>query len=366
MDKVNFMNQIKSPTIIKDDLFTDYLNCNNFQSNLFNEEFIKPNNETFDKFFNNDESSFKSLNSINDYQKSNLNKSQFSEAQSTDRFQQNNNLINNRFINGGIEKNINEENNFLNDNNNSLNISINLKKKNLFSTLPNNEINEEDMKQKKLLMNRESAKKSRLKKKRYIENLEKQYIILKEEFIKIKENQRMNNYFHEDKQPITKEKQYMIKNQDIPNNINLNLRVGKENEIIDLKNEEKNIISNNLDKDTNIINNYFQKQKKLLGSLLVNQIDFMTPISIKAFQTKFLKMQILDVDDSIEVIKNKVNMNLHTIMELYGIENEDNETSNINIGNKKKSMAYQLYDFYKNIKLFVDKFVLIYSNIESI
>ena len=42
-------------------------------------------------------------------------------------------------------------------------------------------------------MNRESAKKSRQKKKHYIENLEKQYMLLKEEFIKIREEQKLNN-----------------------------------------------------------------------------------------------------------------------------------------------------------------------------
>ena len=67
------------------------------------------------------------------------------------------------------------------------------KKKNIFRTLTKNKNSNEDLKQKKLLMNRESAKKTRLKKKRYIENLEKQYILLKEEFIKLRENQKRND-----------------------------------------------------------------------------------------------------------------------------------------------------------------------------
>ena len=65
------------------------------------------------------------------------------------------------------------------------------KKKELNSFQATEQI-ETELKQKKLLLNRESAKKSRLKRKIYIENLEKQYLILKTEYIKIIEKQKLN------------------------------------------------------------------------------------------------------------------------------------------------------------------------------
>jgi hypothetical protein len=49
------------------------------------------------------------------------------------------------------------------------------KNKNLFNTIQNENFIIEDLKKKKLIMNRESAKKSRLKKKKYVENLEKEF-----------------------------------------------------------------------------------------------------------------------------------------------------------------------------------------------
>ena len=111
MEKNNQVNLLKNPAIIKDDLFTEYLNCNNFENEILNEEFINPNNETFDKFFNNDENSYKSLNSINDFSNANNRKSSVPDSQINELFKFNNsNLYNFKFGNGGYEKNMNEEN----------------------------------------------------------------------------------------------------------------------------------------------------------------------------------------------------------------------------------------------------------------
>jgi hypothetical protein len=351
MEKNNQVNLLKNPTIIKDDLFTEYLNCNNFENDILNEEFINPNNETFDKFFNNDENSYKSLNSINDFSNANNRKSSVPDAQINELFKcNNNNLYNFKFGNGGYEKSMNEDNR-LNESNGLNVVNTESKKKNIFRTLPKNKNSNEDLKQKKLLMNRESAKKSRLKKKRYIENLEKQYILLKEEFIKLRENQKRNDNPDSNSQLIMEKDNNNILNNEY-----------------NFKKDEKEIISNNLEKDPETINNYLKKQKQLLGNLLVNQIEIMTPIKIKAFQTKFLKLQVLDGDDSIEVIKKKINLNLSTIAELYGIENEDNNipNNNLNFCIKKSSLAYQIYDFYKSIQLLIEKFETIYNNIENI
>ena len=362
MDSSKNISPARNPIVIKGDIFSEYLNCNTFQNSLLNQEFAKPDNETFDKFFNNDDNnSLKSINSLNEFTKSNMNKLTLIDPQIPEQIQLNNSNI----INGGQFKIMNEEN-INNELNNYKNKDKdNLKKKNLFSTFPNNEISAEDLKQKKLLMNRQSAKKSRLKKKNYIENLEKQYILLKEEYIKIIENNKLNKNKTNINQILSNENEFLIANKNIKlNNIN-DILIENEKEKI-LKKNEKALISNDLlkDEEDNITNN-LNNQKKLLSYLLINQIDIMTPIKIKAFQNKFLKLQLLDVDDSIDVIKNKINMNLTTIIELYGIEDENN-IPNINICNKKKSMAYQLYNFYKDINSLVNKFEIIYKGIGNI
>ena len=224
----------------------------------------------------------------------------------------------------------------------------------------NQRFNIEDLRKKKLIMNRESAKKSRLKKKKYIENLEKEFIILKEELIRLKSNQNSNNFdkYNNDLYS-NKVIDNIIKNQNI--NVNLN---NKEKEIFDLKKEEQYIIGNNLEKnEEELINKYIIKQKKVIPYLLVKQINIMTPNRIKAFENKFLKLQTFEVDDSIEVIKNKINSNLSTIIELYDI---DENTKNNNICKKNTSMSYQLYDFYNNLKDYVNQYDILFNKINDI
>ena len=89
--------------------------------------------------------------------------------------------IKEKIINGGKEKifpfNMNVKN--------EKNVEMNQMKKQIFNTLQSYEP-VEDLKKKKLFLNRESAKRSRLKKKQYIENLEKEFMFLKEEIIRLK------------------------------------------------------------------------------------------------------------------------------------------------------------------------------------
>ena len=362
MEKDNLLNNMNNQNISKEEIFLDYLNFNN--SPLKKEDFIKPTLETFDKFFANEESSPKSIASFNklmpDYFTfNNINISNL-----------NNSMKKNKIMNANQEKIIMDDKNKINFNNKK---DINLNEKydednlkiNLFNTTQNEKFTIEDLKKKKLIMNRESAKKSRLKKKIYIENLEKEYIILKEEIIRIKSNQNLNgsdkiyNEYYSNDQLI----ENIIKNN---NNINFNYNFNsKDNEIYELKKEEINIITNNLEKNSEVANNYINKQKKILQYLLVKQIDIMIPIKIKVFQKKFLKLQTIDEDDSIETIKNKININLNTIIELYDIDGEDNNKTT-NIYNKKKSMAYQIYDFYISLKEYVNQYDIIYNKIEKI
>jgi hypothetical protein len=351
MENFKNIDQTKNSVIIKGDIFSEYLNCNTFQNPIFNQDFAKPENETSDKYFNSDDNySLKALNSMNE----------FTKNQIADQYQLN--VLN--IFNGGQLININE-NNINNELNDSENINQdNYKKKNLFSTFPKDEteINVKDIKKKKLLMNRQSAKRSRLKKKNYIENLEKQYNLMKEEYIRIIESNKLKNSDN----LITKSNNNINIDNNIRNNeINVNkiLLESKKGKAFKLNKSDKNKITNDLLKsEESGINNIktINEQKKLLSYLLINQIDIMTPINIKAFQNKFLKLQVLDADDSIDIIKNKINMNLNTIIELYGIEGENN-IPNINICNKKKSMAYKLFTFYRDINILVNHFEKIYS-----
>ena len=333
---MNTNNPIKTPIVIKGDIFSDYLNCNSFQNSLLNKDFAKPDNETFDKFFNNDENSIKSYNSINDYSRQYLHKPSISEGQLSNLFS----INNSDFIYSPKDKINNEEK--INNND--------IKKKNRFNTIANKEISAEEKKKKKLIMNRESAKKSRQKKKNYIENLEKQFQLLKEEFIKIRQEQKLNN-LNLNNQIQSNVNQYPIQNQKY-----------KLDDYNDNKLRKK--INNNNNELEQSNNNNLNNQKRLMIYLLINQIDVMTPIKIKSFQNKFLKMKSLNADDNIEVIKNKIDMNLNIIIELYGIE--VNNIPNLDFFNNKKSIAYQLYDYYNDVKSLVNKFETIYNNFENI
>ena len=220
----------------------NYKNVENNNNPLTNEGFIEPKMEIFDKFFNEEENS----------QKSNM----LSNKSYSQMYSPFINYINNsekkKIINGGQEKN-----NIDNKINTNLNPIENFEdnngmKKQLFN-INTKLFNIEDLRKKKLIMNRESAKKSRLKKKKYVQNLEKEYTFLKEEMIRLKSSKYVTsiNSNNNEKYSINlcsnKIIDNLVKNQN--NNININLNLNnKEKEIFDLKNQEKEIIVNNLEK----------------------------------------------------------------------------------------------------------------------
>jgi hypothetical protein len=132
---------------------------------------------------------------------------------------------------------------------------------------------------------------------------------------------------------------------------------------LSLKKEEFNIISNNLEKDSNVVNSYINKQKKILQNLLIKQIDIITPLTLKDFQNKFLKLEEIKKDDTISIIKNKINNNLEAIIELYDINIEEkNNKKNIN---KKFSKGNNIYNFYNDLKKYVEQYELLYNNIDN-
>ena len=283
------------------DIFGEFLNFNNFNNDIMNEDFPKHGFDSFDKFNQNDEISMKSINSISEIHKTNnLNKSQINELQipTPKKIIRLMNVSNLNFenlkkinLNGKNEINSIKE---LKPNNQFLS-----KKKEL--NPPNTEKVETEIKQQKLLLNRESAKKSRLKRKIYIENLEKQYLILKTEYIKIIEKQKLNKGYQNNS--ILKNEHFLDDNK-----INPNLKIGKENVLYDFKKlQEDNIQINN---------DCLNKKKKIMENILINQIDMMTPINIKLLQHKFLKLNKIDDNDNFQTIKNKINSNIEMIKEL--------------------------------------------------
>ena len=179
---------------INQDIFREFLNFNNFHNEILNEDFPKHSFDSFDKFNSNDEYSMRSLNSLNNITKSNnLNKSQMNELKipTPKKIMHLMNINNLNFenltkinLNGKNEINSIKEIKDIKPNNQFLSKKIE------FNSLQTSEQIDNEIKQKKLLINRESAKKSRLKRKIYIENLEKQYLILKTEYIKIIEKQK--------------------------------------------------------------------------------------------------------------------------------------------------------------------------------
>ena len=330
------------------DIFREFLNFNNFHNEILNEDFPKHSFDSFDKFNSNDEYSIKSLSSVNNTTKAiNLNKSQINELKipTPKKIMHLMNVNNLNFENlKKINLNFKNEINSIKDTKDIKPNNQFLSKKIEFNSLLNSEQVDTEIKQKKLLINRESAKKSRLKRKLYIENLEKQYLVLKTEYIKIIEKQKLNQGYVNNS--ILKKEHFIDDDK-----VNPNLKIGKENVLYEFKklNEENNQINNDC----------INKQKKIMENILINQIDMMTPINIKSLQHKFLKLNKIDNNDNFQTIKNKINANIDMIKELYDINDND-------IDINKKSKGYKLFEFYSNIATLLNKYEVICSNIDNI
>ena len=351
--ETSIQNQISQ----KGDIFLEHLNQNN--GPLKNQDFVKGNLDTFDKYFNEEESITNSKKPIN-----------LSIEYSPLSYKNNCKIFDRKVINGGKNK-IFPFNMNINDIISDKTDDITHMKKQLFNTHQNFE-SVDDLKKKKLILNRESAKRSRLKKKKYIENLEKEFLFLKEELLRLKSLQNsnyksnreiINNNFSNNN--IYKS---VIQDNTIRPNIGINLNLNIENnqkdkEILNLKKDELNIISNNLENDSKTINNYINKQKKMLQNLLIKQIGIITPDKIKNFQNKFLKLEDIKNDDSISTIKNKINNNLETIIELYDIDiktlNQINSCKNI-------SKGINIYNFYNDLKSYVEQYEIIFKKLENL
>ena len=76
-----------------------------------------------------------------------------------------------------------------------------------------------------------------------------------------------------------------------------------------------------------------------------------------------MKLEEIKKDDTISIIKNKINNNLEAIIELYDINIEEkNNKKNIN---KKFSKGNNIYNFYNDLKKYVEQYELLYNNIDN-
>jgi hypothetical protein len=223
-------------------------------------------------------------------------------------------------------------------NNSKIEIKSFLSQKKIFETYNENE--KEIQKQKKLMMNRISAKKSRLKKKVYVKCLEDELKKMKNEI------EEKNNFEKNFFQGISKEKNEL-------NHISSIIKIYQK-----LLNQE-NIILNKSKSENETLNDYVYLQKKIVLDFLIKQIQFLIPIKCKIFQNKYLKLKKFELNDSIFDINSKINENLEMLKELY-----DFEMPLKNLKKKKNdSMAFQLYSYYYNLKNYIDSFKNIFDDI---
>ena len=227
------------------------------------------------------------------------------------------------------------ENNNNNNNKNIKNKSLNNSKFPLFNIYSDSK---DLIKKKKLLMNRISAKKSRMKKKNYIKNLE-------EEIIK-------NKTLVQEKIILEKIYNPNIINKNDHMNIQLNNILTNYDYLLK---KEKEIKYNDND---DVFNEYSNIQKKILQLIINQELKFSMPIKCKLFAEKYLKLENFEEFDSYNVILNKIEKNISILKELYNFkENEDkknnNNNTNIVFGKMKmesETKAFQLFNYFLCLK----------------
>ena len=187
----------------------------------------------------------------------------------------------------------------------------------------------------KLLMNRISARKSRLKKKQYIKNLEEETARLKNQII-----------LNEKTSPDIKNLEDLNSNEekiDEKNKLFLN-------KIILLEKQEKEVKTEGQKKTANIISQHEVLQKALLREMLVKQIHLFLPLKYLIFGEKFIKLVKINEDDSLSVIISKVDENLKKIKNYMNV-----------ISKKRIKLVIKFYEIYKKIKNYSDNFQQLFS-----
>lgn len=214
---------------------------------------------------------------------------------------------------------------FLESNNNALDdissfkiLNNNLLKKTQAVSLSNsNEKIKKEKDIKRLNSNKISARKSRQRKKEYIKYLE-------EELVKLKNN------------PLNKKMDKINENDDKNTKF--------FNNIILLEKQEKEIYKDGQKKKSKLMKEYIVLQKILLKEMLIRQINYFIPLKFQIFGKKYIKLISISEDDSISVIKGKLNDNLGKI-ENY-----------INVSKGKIKFLYKYSEIYKKLINYIDNF----------
>ena len=193
-------------------------------------------------------------------------------------------------------------------------------------------------KQKKLLMNRISAKKSRLKRKKYISLLEDE---LKKNKNILEEKKQLENLYLKE---TSKKENIINKVSNAANTLDILLKKEKE-----IKNNKNNLINENKIKE------YCHLQFEFMKKMFIAKLELLMPLKCKLFAKKYLKLENFEDDDNLNIVLNKVKNNLIILKELYNFEKKDLEEN-------KKSKDIQLYRFFINIK----KIILLIQKLEKI
>lgn len=197
----------------------------------------------------------------------------------------------------------------------------------------NNEINVKKGLEDKLLMNRISARKSRLKKKQYIKCLEEETARLKNEILLKKNIEIVPDKINSDLSKEDKEKKDKFFNK-----------------FILFEKQEKEIKLKGQKKQAGIMKQYENLQKSLLREMLVKQIHCFIPLRIRIFGDKFIKLIEINEDDEISVIINKINENIDKIKNYLEV-----------VPKKRIQSVIKLHEIYKKIKIFVDNYQQLFS-----
>lgn len=182
----------------------------------------------------------------------------------------------------------------------------------------------------RLLINRISARKSRLKKKQYIKCLEEEVARLKNQIILSEKTGQENKNL---------------------GGLNLNVEKTEEknelflNKIILLEKQENEVKKEGQKKRVNIINQHEVLQKSILREMLVKQIHLFLPLKYIIFGEKFIKLVKINEDDSLSVIISKIDENLKKIKNYMNI-----------IPKKRIKLVIKFYEIYKKIKNYSDNF----------
>ena len=208
----------------------------------------------------------------------------------------------------------------------------------------NNEINVKKGLEDKLLMNRISARKSRLKKKQYIKCLEEETARLKNEILLKKNIEIVPDKINSDLSKEDKEKNDKFFNK-----------------FILFEKQEKEIKLKGQKKQAGIMKQYENLQKSLLREMLVKQIHCFIPLRLRIFGDKFIKLIEINEDDEISVIINKINENIDKIKNYLEVvpKKEFNQSLNsMKFIRKLKFLLITINNYFRKV-LNIKKVILI-------